>query len=70
MTAGQAAKSTTITAVNTSRAELRLLGANVPGGAAVADASVAIKLTNATTIWATRLSSGTALDLEWELTEW
>lgn len=70
MTAAQATKSATVTAVNTAKAELRLLGVNVPGGATVADSCAAIKLTNSTTIFATRLSSGVALDLEWELTEW
>lgn len=70
MTAGQATKSTTITAVNTARAELSLLGVNVASGGSVSDSTAAIKLTNATTIWATRLTSGVALDLEWELTEW
>lgn len=71
MAAGEAIKSATISAVgNTARAELRLLGKNVTSAGTVADSSVAIKLTNATTIWATRMASGVALDLEWELTEW
>lgn len=70
MTAAQATKSATVTAVNMARAELRLLGVNVPAGAVVADAAVSIKLTNSTTVWATRLGSATSVDIEFELTEW
>ena len=66
---GEAIKSATIPAVNTARAELRLLGSNLTAGAGVQHMQT-IKLGNATTIWAQRLASGYQCDLEWELTEW
>lgn len=69
MLAGEAIKSATIAAVDTARAELRMLGYNLTAGAGLQHAPT-IKIGNATTIWAQRLASGYQCDIEWELTEW
>jgi hypothetical protein len=68
--AAEATKSATVSAIaDVNRAEIRLLGFNITSGGNVSHAP-AIKLTNSTTIFATRLLSGFQCDLEWELTEW
>lgn len=56
----------TITAVDTSKTELRLLG--VSNTTAVADLARVV-LTNATTITATRGSNSGTSEVSWELTE-
>lgn len=59
-----------ITAVNTSKSELRFLGFKVSGGSNpdIAQA-VMIQLLNSTTVRANRGASGTSAEVSWELTE-
>lgn len=59
----------TITAVNTAKSELRLLGVSSNGGTA-ADQVLRISLTNSTTITATKEGASSQPSLSWELTEW
>lgn len=56
-------------AVNMQTAELRMLGCNLTAGAGVQHMPT-IKLSNATTVYALRLATGYACDIEFEITEW
>ncbi len=57
----------TVSSVNTGKAMLRHLGVFTGGGNN--SYLAAVVLTNATTITATRIGSGAATDVSWELTE-
>ena len=61
----------TISAVNTGKSELRLLGARWFGsGSSLEDVMVSIRLSSSTTIIAERRGSSERLDVSYELTEW
>lgn len=60
----------TVTAVVTGKAELRMLGARAPSSGATDAPEVSVALTNSTTITATRSQTTNAATVSWELTEW
>ena len=72
MAIGDTTKTTTITSVDTTKTELRLLGFSSDDATITANQDlIKIVLTNATTITASRGSSGvSAIVVSWELTEW
>jgi hypothetical protein len=65
---GVTSNTATITAVDTSKTELRMLGSTY-NGVTLADVLTMIELTNSTTITATRAASGSTAVVSWELTE-
>ena len=65
--------STTITAINMAKAEIRFCGLDTSGAAAGASfdqVHARLWLQNSTTLWAVRTTSGTVQDVQWEITEW
>lgn len=68
---GVTSNTAAITAVDTTKAELRLLGCQCNTAAtALSDLSTYLTLTNATTVTATRLSSTGIVFVSFEVTEW
>ncbi len=59
----------TVTAVVTGKAELRMLGASTSSGSTDAP-EVRVTLTNSTTITATRTHTTSGVTVSWELVEW
>ena len=62
MASGDLQTSTTISAIDPARSEIRHLGQG--GGMA------RLWLQNSTTLWAVRTTSGTVQDVAWEISEW
>jgi hypothetical protein len=60
--AGDLQASTTITAIDMTRSEIRHLGTGT--------GTARLWLQNSTTLWAVRTTSGTVQDVAWEITEW
>jgi hypothetical protein len=68
-----AQKSTTITAIDMTKSEIRFLGLDTSGaGAGVSFDQVFTRLwlQNSTTLWAVRNTTGPVMDVSWEITEW
>lgn len=66
---GNATGTSTVTAVVTGKAELRMLGASTTSGGTDAP-EVRVTLTNSTTITATRSNTTHSVTVSWELVEW
>ena len=73
MASGALQASTTITAINMAKSEIRFCGISTSGSAAGASTDSAyarLWLQNATTLWAVRTATGGVMDVAWEITEW
>lgn len=66
-------KSTTITAIDVNKSQIRFQGLDTAGaGAGVSFDQVYARLwlQNSTTLWAVRTATGPVMDVAWEITEW
>lgn len=73
MASGETNKAVTITAVNLSKAETRMIGFNTsgaPAGASSDQSTVRLWFQNATTLYCVRTAGGNVMDVAWEVSEW
>lgn len=72
LTSGNTSATATVTAVDTTKAELQMLGANGSSNSSLNDEQICrIALTNSTTITATsHAAASNDVRVAWELTEW
>lgn len=72
LASGTLQQSTTITAIDMTKSEIRLLGVNTSGAPAGASSDQSLGrlwLQNSTTLWAVRTVGGNVMDVAWEITE-
>lgn len=73
LASGELQKSTTITAIDVNKAQIRYQGFNTagaPAGASSDQSTARLWLQNSTTLWAVRTAGGNVMDVAWEITEW
>lgn len=73
LASGTLQQSTTITAIDMNRSEIRIQGFNTngaPAGASSDQSLARLWLQNSTTLWAVRTVGGNVMDVAWEISEW
>lgn len=73
LASGVLQQSVTISAIDDTRSQIRMIGFNTngaPAGASSDQSLARLWLQNSTTLWAVRTVGGNVMDVAWEITEW